>query len=189
MKQSLQITARTLTVLILSFMSLISYAADLSQSNIDAYIKSINLVKASDNPIIEGIKNKLESGEELAFNFDVDENGNIALVSQMMKNLDAKQLSVLGDMVEDGGFSSVDEFSSVGDKISAAMMAIEMEKSGDEMDMEGLTPEMMQMMPAEMREQMEGVMRMMKAAKNVPKGDIDMVKVNYSKLEQAMDDE
>ncbi len=168
--------------LMLSLCAAAAHAEKLSQSNMDKYIESIDALVNSENKNIKAIQAKLQQGQNVQF--DVDENGNIALMSQMLKHLDAPMLDALTDIVEDSGFDSVQNWASVGDKVSAAMMAIEMRKQP--MDMSQMTPEMIAMMPENMRAQIEGAMRLIKATENVPEEDITLVQANYEKLKKHM---
>jgi len=44
-----------------------------------------------------------------------------------------------------------------------------------DVDISQLTPEILEMVPPQMREQMEGALRLMNAVKNVPEQDIKLV--------------
>jgi hypothetical protein len=88
------------------------------------------------------------------------------------------------DVVKDAGFESLKQWASTGDRISAAMIAIEMQK--DPVDMSEMTPEMIAMVPESMRQQIEGAMRMIKAVEKVPAEDIAIVKTNYDGLMKHM---
>lgn len=155
----------------------------LSQSNIDKYIKSVDMFVNTNNPAVKAIEESFRKNQNIEFDTDAD--GNISIMSQLLGKLDSSQRDAISEMAEDAGFDSIEEWASIGDRVSAAMMAIEMEK--EPVDMSQMTPEMMAMVPESMRQQMEGAMRMIKAVKNVPATDIAIVKANYDELSKHMD--
>lgn len=174
-----------LVVFTLALVATSSQAGSLSQSDLDKYIRSIELMKASDSETIKSIEESLHNNDNMSF--DIDENGNIALMSQMFNALSGDQKSALEGLVDNAGFSSLSKWISLGDKVSAAMIALEMKKNP--VDTSEMTPEMLAMIPPEMRKQFEGAMRIMEAAKKVPADDIAIVEANYSKLQAVMEDE
>jgi hypothetical protein len=167
----------------LSLLSSFVQAQSLSQSDIDKYIKSYDLLTNSDDPKIKSLEESLKNNSDVKF--DTDENGKFAVVTQMVKLLNDKQVDAITDVAEDAGFSSLGNWTQVADKVSAAMLAVEFAK--EPMDTSQFSPEMLAGLPPEMRAQMEGVVRMIKAVKHVPAADISMVKKNYSKLERLME--
>ncbi|WP_395341361.1 hypothetical protein PN836_019060 [Ningiella sp. W23] len=171
-------TLKTLLACSIAVFSINVFSAALSDGIIDKYVSSINQIKSSDNPNVQSIEGSLMNN---GMSFDVDSDGKIALASQMLAGLESAQVDALEDVVEDAGFDDLDEWIDISNRVSAAMLAIEMEN--EPMDMSELTPEMMQMMPQTMRDQLEGTLRMLEAAKDVPQADIDVVKANMSKLD------
>lgn len=171
--------------LALSLMANACFAFDLSQDHINDYLQSIDLLQNSDDQMIKALENSLKNNKD--FKFDTDEDGNIKIVSQMLAHVSDGEERALTGVIEDAGFSSLSEWAKVADRIGAAMMAIEMNKNPMDMDMSEITPEMMEMMPPAIKEQMAGALRMMDAVKNVPKEDIKIVQENYAKLMQKMD--
>lgn len=169
--------------LVLLFGTTNAQSQSLSQSTIDKYIKFIDMLMTSDDPEIKAIEDSFNNTQ--GFNFDTDANGNISIMTQMLGQLAPSQIDALTEVAEDAGFDSIKEWALIGDKVSAAMMAIEMEK--EPVDMSEITPEMMAMVPESMRKQMEGAMRMLKAAEKVPAADIAIVKANYDELMKQMD--
>lgn len=181
MKQSL--VNRIYIALFLLIAAATAQSQSLSQSTIEKYIKSIDMFVNTDNPEIKAIEESFKNNQ--SFNFDTDANGNISIMSQMLGELDSSQVDALSEVAEDAGFDSIKEWASIGDRVSAAMMAIEMEE--EPVDMSEMTPEMMAMVPESMRQQIEGAMRIMKAVQNVPADDIAIVKANYDELKKHMD--
>ncbi|MDT0595145.1 hypothetical protein [Glaciecola petra] len=170
-------------ILFLLFVAASAQSQSLSQSTLEKYIKSIDMFVNTDNKEIKAIEESFKNNQN--FNFDTDSNGNISIMSQMLGQLDSSQMDAISEVAEDAGFDSIKEWASIGDRVSAAMMAIEMEK--EPVDMSELTPEMMAMVPESMRQQMEGAIRVMKAIEKVPAADIAIVKANYEELKKHMD--
>ncbi|GLR69599.1 hypothetical protein [Agaribacter marinus] len=155
----------------------------LDQGDIDKYVKSIELLKSTDNPVIKSIEDSLSNNPN--FHFDVSDDGSIKMMSQVLGNLEPKQETVLSEFLQKAGYSSVAKWTDVGDRVSAAMMAVEAENTDDQFS--EITPEMVQAMPKAMQEQMQGAMRMFKALKSVPQADIDLVKANHALLDRVME--
>jgi hypothetical protein len=155
----------------------------LSQASIDKYIQSIDMFMNTDDAEIKAIEESFINNQTVKF--DTDGDGNIKIMSQMIATLDSSQVDSLSKVAETAGFDSIKDWTAIGDKVSAAMMAIEMEK--ESVDMSEMTPEMMAMVPESMRQQMEGAMRVMKALETVPAADIAIVKANYTELQKHMD--
>ncbi len=85
------------------------------------------------------------------------------------------------------GFSAAD-WGVVGDRVMAAYLAVTMEENDPrtlEM-MDGMDASMMEMMPPEMRDQMEGVFAMMETVKNAPEADKRTVEAVKAELDAYM---
>lgn len=180
-KQSNLIT--TLLCVTISLLIGIAQAQSLTQNDVDNYIKSIELFNLSDDPEIKSIESQLKSGD--SFVLDTNEDGKFAVVSQMLDTLSDSQKDVLTSVTKQAGFSSLNTWATIADSTTSAMMALEMAK--EPLDMSELTPEMIEMMPKEMRSQMESTLRLVTALKNVPKNDLELVKANYAKLSALAD--
>jgi len=98
---------------------------DLSQALIDKYADSIKFLKSSDNKHIKAIEEKVLSNPDI--DFDLDENGQFSIVRNLISSLDAKSVEALSDAVEDLGFSSLDSWALIGDKVGGAMAAINLQ--------------------------------------------------------------
>jgi hypothetical protein len=155
---------------------------NLSQASIEKYIKSVDMFMNADNAELKAIEESVKNNQ--SFKFDTDGDGNVRIMSQMIETLSSSQLDVLNKVAEEAGFDSIKEWTAIGDKVTAAVMAIEMEKEA--VDMSEITPEMMAMMPDSMRKQMEGAVRIMKALEKVPAADIAIVKANFAELQKHM---
>lgn len=162
----------------------LAYAVDLSKSNINDYLKSIEQLQNSDSKEIRALENSLKNNQN--FKFDTDKDGKIRVVTHMLSQINDDQESVLLDIVEDSGFSSLSQWADVADRVTAAMLAVEMKKNPMDMDMSELTPEMLEMMPPAAKEQMQAVLRVVKAVEKVPAEDIEIVQANYAKLSKFM---
>ena len=88
-------------------------------------------------------------------------------------------------LVTGSGFASLAEFGEKADAILMAYMALEMDGQAAELD--GLSPDMMAMMPPAMREQMAPILKMMEAVQNVPAADIDTLRPYKARMEAAFD--
>ena len=86
-------------------------------------------------------------------------------------------------LVTRSGFASLSEFGEKADAILMAYLALEMDGQAAELD--GLSPDMMAIMPPAMRQQMAPVLKMMEAVKNVPAADIDTLRPYKARMEAA----
>ena len=96
----------------------------------------------------------------------------------------------LASAVKPHGFSA-DDWGAVGDRVIVAYMALKMEEEDPramEM-MEGMDASMIEMMPPEMRDQMEAAFAMMETVKNAPADDKRIVSTVKDDLDAYMENE
>lgn len=163
-------------------LSMSAQSEDLSQALIDKYADSIKFLKSSDDKHIKAIEEKVLSNPDI--DFDLDENGQFSIVRNLISSLDAKSVEALSDAVEDLGFSSLDSWALIGDKVGGAMAAINLQN--EPVDLSEMTPEMIAMMPESMRADFEDLLGAIEAVKNIPEADIELVRKNFSKLSVLM---
>lgn len=92
-------------------------------------------------------------------------------------------------LVTSSGFDGLSDYGETADAIMMAWMAIQMdaEDMAGMGDMADMPPEMMAMMPAGVREQMAGVMKLATAVRNVPAEDLDAIRPYQARLDAAFD--
>ena len=89
-------------------------------------------------------------------------------------------------LVTGSGFAGLPEFGETADAIMMAWLATQVDPK-DLAEMEAMDPAMMEMMPASMKAQLEGVMRLGEALEDVPAEDLATLKPYRKKLKKAFD--
>lgn len=89
-------------------------------------------------------------------------------------------------LVKDAGFADLSAFGIKADAMMMAWMAMQMDP-GEMGDLADMPPEMMAMMPAGVRKQMAGVMRLQKALQSVPAEDLDAMRPYKARMEAAFE--
>ena len=86
------------------------------------------------------------------------------------------------------GFSA-DNWGSVGDRVMIAYLAVKMQEDDPQamQMMDGMDASMLEMMPPEMRAQMEGVFAMMETVKNAPAEDKEAISAVKAELDAYME--
>lgn len=94
-----------------------------------------------------------------------------------MKNQYPADYQRLGSIVSTHGFSSVEEWASVGDSVMLTYIAMKMERENPEFSemASQITPEMMAMMPPEAQAQMQQSLMLMDAISDVPASNKQVV--------------
>lgn len=171
-------------LVLLSLLAMASFAhgQELTAAKLDKYLTSVETLNSSENETLQMINSKMENQQDI--NFDVDENGEISIMTQIVKQFTDKEVNALEGLIKKTGFSSLQEWTKMGDKLSAAIMAIEMTKESK--DMLIAAESQLPQLPPETRKQVEGAIRMMKAAQKIPESDIATVKAIYPRLQKIM---
>ena len=96
----------------------------------------------------------------------------------------------LADAVKGHGFSTT-EWGHVGDRVMVAYLAVRMaEDDPDSMEMmAGMDKSMLEMVPAEMRAQLEGTFAMMETVKNAPEADKKAIATVKDDLDKFMEED
>ncbi len=96
----------------------------------------------------------------------------------------------LADAVKEQGFSTAD-WGHVGDRVMVAYLAVRMEEDDpDSMEMmSGMDRSMLDMVPAEMRAQLEGTFAMMDTVKNAPEADKNAIATVKDDLDKFMEED
>lgn len=79
------------------------------------------------------------------------------------------------------------EWASVGDRVFAAYMAIELAENPDYAQMRDMDPAMLDMMPPAARAQFDGMMKALEKLKDVPEADLAAVRPSVAALEAHME--
>ncbi|MEO1252013.1 MAG: hypothetical protein AAFW81_06700 [Pseudomonadota bacterium] len=108
-------------------------------------------------------------------------------VANLKKNHPADHARLV-NAVRPHGFSA-DEWGAVGDRVIIAYLALEMEEDDPRsmQMMDGMDQSMMEMMPPEMRAQLESVFAMMETVKNAPEADKKVVAGMKDRLDAHME--
>jgi len=93
----------------------------------------------------------------------------------------------VGELIAPHGFSSTALWAEIADKVMAAYFALSMEGQGGMPQMGQMTPEMLAMMPPEVRAQFEGAQSMQKAIQSVPAEDKQLVAPYKARIDQLTD--
>lgn len=171
-----------LLMVTLSLFTANTWSQDLSQKNIDDYLKFLELVQQSEDPVIQSIEASIENSENI--NLALDSEGKIGFTQQMLAALSSSQKAALNALIESASLPEINQFAVSADNIMAAMIALEIKKNP--VDTSAFNPEMISQLPAEVQQQIKSAMQMFEAVKSVPQSDINLVKKNYSKLQEIM---
>ncbi|MEX0617997.1 MAG: hypothetical protein WDZ76_10365 [Pseudohongiellaceae bacterium] len=88
----------------------------------------------------------------------------------------------MDNIVADHGFSSLELWAETGDRVAVAYMALEMEET----DMQQITPEMLDQVPPQMREQMERALAVFETIRDAPPEDVEVLRPLASRLGEYM---
>lgn len=127
-----------------------------------------------------------EGGDKLAR--VLDDEGRLVVFSTMLGKMktDDRVESDIRRITRESGFRSPEAFGVTADDILMAYIAIEADI--DASDLEKITPEMLEMMPADVRAQMEPVFRFVEAIEAVPEADIAMIEPFMPRIQAVIDD-
>src|SRR5690606_14835829 len=88
---------------------------------------------------------------------------------EYLRDEQGEAYEAMGDIVEEHGFESLEQWAGIGDRVMVAWLALQME--GNEVG--AITPEMLDQVPPQMRPQIERMLAMMEAVSNAPPEDIE----------------
>lgn len=187
-----QIIGRCLLALLLSILAFTAQAEKLTDSTIGAFIASMQEAQA--------LQDQYEDTEGWP-DPDTDDIDSIPDMTRLFSSGVEKMKGTpaygkFEGVVKKHGFDNLQSWASVGDRVFAAMMAIEMKGAGDggsEMaeamaEMEN-DPNMSPEMKAQMRAMMGAALNITKAADNVPAADIEAVRPHMKALQASMNDD
>jgi len=107
----------------------------------------------------------------------------------VLKEEQPARVKELSSAVKPHGFSSAEDWAETGDKAMKAYIAVTMEREnpqGFQMPAE-MTPEMLAMVPPQMRAQIEAAMAMMAAVEATPEPDRVAMRKKYDSFDAAID--
>ncbi|WP_417501416.1 hypothetical protein [Marinobacter sp.] len=179
--------------LVVSLLAFAAQAKDLSDSTIRAFIATMNDAQA--------LKDKYEDTE----GWPDPESEETTSMPDMTRLFSSGVEQMEGtpayaefeSVAKKRGFDSLESWASVGDRVFAAMMAIQMksESSGVGQEMAGVMaeiendPNMSEQQKAQMRAMMGAALSITKIADDVPAADIEAVRPHLKDLEAAMGDD
>ncbi|MEX2468195.1 MAG: hypothetical protein WD396_00430 [Pseudohongiellaceae bacterium] len=103
----------------------------------------------------------------------------------MMRDNHAEIYQGIEDLIGNFGFATAEEWATTGDRVIAAFIATQI-SSSDMEQMEQMTPEMLNQVPAQMRPQIERMLAMMATIRETPEADIEVVRPLAGELQQVM---
>ena len=121
----------------------------------------------------------------------VNDAGEIALFRLMLPELakNPAEQRQLKKITKDAGFGSLDHWAFTGDRVFVAYMGTQVsEKDRAQMrqSLAAMTPEMLAMMPANVKQQMQQAAALSKAMSNVAPEDVEAIRPFVARLEAAM---
>lgn len=155
--------------------------AALQTKQVENFIASMGPV----NDLAEEVNFQADPGAHA----DGDEFAPYATGLKVMKESEAAAYDKLGSIVKKHGFSSQEEWASVGDAIFLAFVAVKAEEANPGFTaagMQDIPPEMLEKMPPEARAQFETTMKMVRAVGAVPVEDKTLVKPFLPQIERAI---
>ena len=172
----------TLTLFCISLPSL---AKDLTQSNVGSFIGAMNDFKNTNDPAIKALNDKTQFNpkESIALSKDGQLNVYQNAIQQEIPN-DSR--TAMKKLVKNNGFSSLEQWAQISDRILAAYLQLNLNKQGGLNQIPELTPEIRQALPPQMLAQIEQITKMAKAVENAPVKDVALVKANYAQIEQVL---
>lgn len=176
--------------LILGFTSLAAWAQEgLSAVAIEAYIKSLPKVEAMGQRMEEEGRNQAwlqevvpQAGEA----FNPHQRGVALLQTEA-----ALEYAELTGIVTAVGFTSAERWAEVGDQIILAYGALKAEQESPQLfamasEFQGVNPQMLAMLPPEMRLQVEQAMQIVQAFSQVPVSDRDALRPYLGRIDHLL---
>ncbi|TYC55364.1 hypothetical protein FMN52_16955 [Marinobacter sp. BW6] len=188
-----QLPACIRTPLIITLLTLLALfsagtqAQSLSDQTISSFIDSLKAAERLGSEF-----------EDLGDEMDSPNDGSMpdfsSMLSDSLSELEGHQAyGQLEDLVQDHGFSNLEEWASTGDRIIQAWMAIEMEQQNPAARQEmnaamaeiENSPHMTAEQKAQMRAMMQSAMGAMETASNAPPADVEAVRPHVEALREA----
>ncbi|MEE9330029.1 MAG: hypothetical protein V3V30_07805 [Parvularculaceae bacterium] len=121
----------------------------------------------------------------------VNDKGEIVMFRSMLPDLAKNPVEQrqLKKITKDAGFASLDHWALTGDRVFVAYMGTQVtEKDRAQMrqSLAAMTPEMLAMMPASVKQQMQQATALSKAMSNVAPEDVEAIRPFVARLEAAM---
>lgn len=166
--------------LMFSLVSLNAHAEKLTDNTIRSFITTLEKAQALE-PEFENLNNQEHLGS-------IDITKIFSSSVEALKGEDA--YDSLEDLVQNSGFSNLNQWAATGDRIYGAWMAIEMKDESPEINQEMKTamaelennPNMSDQQKAQMRSMMEAALGVSKMASEAPPADIEAVKPHVNAL-------
>ncbi|WOI53956.1 hypothetical protein [Parvularcula sp. LCG005] len=116
----------------------------------------------------------------------IDKDGNFQVFERILELTKGNQAfhNDVAAAVKSSGFSSLDSFATKADDISMVFMALNISQS-DRDEMAQMTPEMMQMIPPQMKPQIEMALKLFEATANVSEEEKALVRPHLKDMEKA----
>jgi len=182
-------TTKNVLLLILSLIllgvALPSWAKDLTQSHVDDFISAMASFKNTNDPALKALSDKTKFNPSKSISFSNDGRLNVYQYTIQQK-MPTGSRDALQKLVKQNGFSSLEQWAQISDRMLAAYMQINLNKQGRLNNVPELTPQMRQALPPQMIAQIEQVTKIAKAVQNASAKDIALVKTNFAKIQQVL---
>ncbi|WP_286221475.1 hypothetical protein [Marinobacter apostichopi] len=164
-----------------------SSAEALTGAQVQSFLASLNAAQALE-PELEAIQDEMEAST-MEGNTEAPDFARI--FSETVRNMEGQPVyDRLEDIVQEHGFSDLQQWSQTGDRIFQAWMAIELQEQNPQAQQEIAeamaeienSPHMTETQKAQMRAMMEGAMGAMESAKNAPPADIEAIRPHLDEL-------
>lgn len=170
-------------LLSLLFVSPLGLAQTLEADTVEAFIESLDPVtryaQGLDDEVTEGVLGAdviPQPGEPLQ---------PYTRSLEYLREEQGEAYEAMGELVEEQGFDSLEEWAATGDRVMVAWLALQMEGN----DVGPISPEMLEQVPPQMRPQIERMLAMMEAVRNAPPEDIEAVRPFAARLQDYMSEQ
>jgi hypothetical protein len=179
---SFNMLARIFIIIAAAFMATTAHAENLTEKDAGRFIATLDEVTALGKELE---KNELNVKPQpmLGERFQPFKNAVVALKAEQPANY-----KKLDGIVSKQGFTP-EAWGETGDKVMVAYIAAKLDKEspGAMKEMENMDPAMLDMMPAQVRDQMKTVMAMVQTVKDTPAEDKKAIKPHMAELEKKME--
>lgn len=164
-----------------------SSAEALTDSQVQSFLASLSAAQALE-PELEAIQDEMEANAREA---DSEAPDFAHIFSNTVRNMEGQPVyEQLEDIVQEHGFSDLQQWGLTGDRIFRAWMAIELQEQNPQAQQEIAeamaeienSPHMTETQKAQMRAMMEGAMGAMESARNAPPADIEAIRPHLDEL-------
>ena len=182
-------TAKNVFLLIITLalfcVSLSSMAKDLTQSNVGSFISAMDDLRNTNDPALKALNDKTQFNPKKSISVSKEGQLNV-YQNAIQQEIPNDSRTALKNLAKNNGFSSLEQWAQISDRIIAAYLQVNLDKQGGLNKIPELTPQIRQALPPEMLAQIEQINKMAKEVGNAPAKDVALVKANYAQIEQLL---